>query len=753
MTEQSGARAYPVTVFVNAAAHWVHTAGNIAGGPLDLVIRLMVGMPFVISALLKLADWDTALLLAANEYPVDWMAPEAAAVVGVTVELLGGIGLILGLAARPAALALGVLVAVIHIEYAALSQNLLIGAFCLWFTCLGAGPLSLDRLVGPGLADMALPLVGRIFALFTAATARLRPALMLLLRLWLGGLGLLWAAGMFGAVIEVGATWHLPLLSVQGGFGLGLAVLAPAVAIILGLATRLSALAMALLVLSTNSMGLGQHAVETHLLLQLLLLCTNRCGWLSIDHGLMVALRARFPRYADLSESERAQLPHIVVVGAGFGGLTCVNALKHQHCRITLIDRHNYHLFQPLLYQVATATLSPAEIATPIRSMMRDARNTRVLLGEVTGVDTRTKEVIMDERRIGYDMLVLATGARHSYFGRDEWGPFAPGLKQIDDATSVRRRILLAFERAETSDDAQLRQSLLTFVVVGAGPTGVELAGAIAELARHGMRDDFTHIDPGTAQVILVQSGPRVLPAFPAVLSERTRRDLERLGVDVRTGQRVVDMDENGVQVGEQRIEAKTIFWAAGVAASPAAAWLDAPADRAGRLKCEPDLSVPGHTDVFVIGDTCWVPAWHGAPVPGLAPAAKQAGGYVAKLIAARLTGREPPASFKYRHLGSMATIGRKAAVADFGFIKLSGAAAWWLWGAAHIAFLANMRSRVTVAMDWFWAYLTFRASTRLITGIPGGGTSGGGTSSGGTQGSASAGAHRGRAGVVGGGD
>jgi NADH dehydrogenase/putative oxidoreductase len=372
-------------------------------------------------------------------------------------------------------------------------------------------------------------------------------------------------------------------------------------------------------------------------------------------------------------------------------------------------------LFQPLLYQVATTALAPGDIAMPIRSLLRDQHNARVLLGEVSGVDTERHEVQLGAQRLHYDYLVLATGASHSYFGRDDWAPYAPGLKRIEDATEVRSRLLLAFEQAERSEDAAERAALLTFLVVGAGPTGVELAGAIAELARFGMEKEFRRVDPATARVILVQSGARILPTFPEQLSERAAAALQRLGVEVLTDSRVEHIDADGVRVSGTQLVARSVFWAAGVVASPAARWLQAPADRSGRVEVDEWLGVPGLPGVFVIGDTAASKAWDGNLVPGIGPAAKQGGQYVARAIRARLRGAQS-APFRYRHLGSLATIGRKAAVADFGLVRLSGALAWWLWGLVHVYFLAGMRNRISVMLDWAWAYFTFRSSTRLIT-------------------------------------
>jgi NADH dehydrogenase len=411
------------------------------------------------------------------------------------------------------------------------------------------------------------------------------------------------------------------------------------------------------------------------------------------------------------------RLPRVVIVGAGFGGLAAATALKRAQVQLTVIDRRNYHLFQPLLYQVATAGLSPADIAQPIRSILRRQRNTRVLLGRVTDVDLDAREVLIGERRVPYDFLVVATGARHAYFGRDEWEPFAPGLKKIEDATDIRRRILLAFEQAETAEEADERRRLLNFVIVGGGPTGVEMAGAIAELAKRALAADFRNVDPRQARVLLIQSGPRLLPAFPDRLSAVAQRALERLGVEVRLGQPVTECDAGGVTVGDERIAAGTVLWAAGVAASPAARWLKAERDRDGRVKVLADLSLPGHPDVFVIGDTALAAGEDGRPVPGVAPAAKQAGEYVARLIHARVDGLPEPGPFRYRHLGNLATIGRKAAVANFGRIRLSGWIAWVLWGIVHVYFLIGFRNRIAVLMDWLWAYVTFQRGSRLITG------------------------------------
>ncbi|RDL51082.1 NADH dehydrogenase-like protein [Ensifer sp. M14] len=408
---------------------------------------------------------------------------------------------------------------------------------------------------------------------------------------------------------------------------------------------------------------------------------------------------------------------HVVVVGGGFGGLQLVNGLAGAPVRITLIDRRNHHLFQPLLYQVATTLIATSEIAWPIRNLYRDRPEVTTLLAEVTGVDAGARTVsLKGGQTIDYDTLVIATGATHAYFGHDEWEPVAPGLKTLEDATTIRRRVLLAFEQAELEEDPAVRDALLTFTVIGAGPTGVELAGIIAEMAHSTLPSEFRRIDTRQARVILVEAGPRILAAFSEDLSDYARRELERLGVEVRTGTPVTACTAQGVTIGETFVASRTLVWAAGVQASPAARWLGIAEDRAGRAIVDADLRAPGHDDIFVIGDTASVAYDGGKPVPGIAPAAKQQGAYVAKVICARLTGSKQPGEFRYRHQGSLATIGRRAAIIDFGRFKMKGALAWWIWGIAHIYFLIGTRSRFAVAWSWFWTYLSGQHSARLIT-------------------------------------
>jgi NADH:ubiquinone reductase (H+-translocating) len=409
-------------------------------------------------------------------------------------------------------------------------------------------------------------------------------------------------------------------------------------------------------------------------------------------------------------------VPHVVVVGGGFGGLWAARALRDAPVRITLVDRGNHHLFQPLLYQVATAGLSAPNIAAPLRHILRRQKNVTVLLGEVDGIAPDAKQVrLADGRTLDYDHLLLASGATHAYFGHDDWAAHAPGLKTLDDALEIRRRILTAFERAEAEDDAAKREAWLTFAIVGGGPTGVELAGTLAEIARHTLHGEFRRADPRKARVLLLEAGPRVLASFPESLSEKARTQLQKLGVEVRTGVPVAAIDGEGVQLGEERIAARTVLWAAGVAASPLARDLGVPLDRAGRVIVQPDLSVPGHPEIFVAGDLASL-QYDGKPVPGVAPAAKQMGRHVAQAIRARLQGRAP-ATFRYRDFGNLATIGRMAAVVDLHGFRFSGLLAWWFWLAAHVFFLIGFRNRMVVMIDWAQAYWSYQRSARIILG------------------------------------
>jgi NADH:ubiquinone reductase (H+-translocating) len=409
-------------------------------------------------------------------------------------------------------------------------------------------------------------------------------------------------------------------------------------------------------------------------------------------------------------------LPDIVIIGGGFGGLYAARALKHARAQITIIDRRNHHVFQPLLYQVAMAALSPGDIASPIRWILRRQQNVEVLLAEARRIDVEHKRVILADAELSYDFLILAAGATHAYFGHDEWRRRAPGLKTLDDALEMRRRVLLAFERAEREPDPDRRRALLTFVLIGGGPTGVELAGALAEISHQSLARDFRHFDPGSARIILIEAGPTLLSAFPPHLREAARRDLEALGVEVTTGAAVTDVQDGAVVIGSKRVEAATILWAAGVAASPVAATLGARLDRAGRVFVNADLTIEGHPEVFVIGDLAVLAGGDGKPLPGVAQVAIQMGKHAAHNIMRALEG-QPYRPFKYKNLGNMATIGRASAVADFERFTMKGLPAWLAWLFVHIFNLIGFRNRLVVMVQWAWAYITYQRGIRLITG------------------------------------
>jgi NADH dehydrogenase len=409
--------------------------------------------------------------------------------------------------------------------------------------------------------------------------------------------------------------------------------------------------------------------------------------------------------------------PHVVIVGGGFAGLDAARALRNAPVSVTVVDRRNHHVFQPLLYQVAAAALSPGDIASPIRWILRRQANVRVLMADVTAVDPAGRAIVMDDgERLAYDYLILAPGATHSYFGRDDWADHAKGLKTLDDALAMRRRMLLAFEEAEKEEDATRRRHLLTFVLIGGGPTGVELAGALAEIARHTLRHEFDRIDPESARIVLIEAGPSILQAFPESLRDSARRALRKLGVEVWENARVTEVEAEAVHVGNDRIPAHTILWSAGVAASGLGKSLGVPLDRVGRVEVEPDLSIPGHREVFIAGDLANFTHQTGAPLPGVAQVAKQQGAHAANNIAALVAGR-PTTQFRYRDPGNMATIGRAAAIADFGWLRVSGFIGWLMWLFVHILFLIGFRNRLSVLLQWAAAYLTYQRSVRLITG------------------------------------
>src|SRR6266481_2784483 len=676
----------------------------------DLLIRIWIGKSALVLSVLISTDWTTVVRMAEGAYPIPDLSLGSTALLS-QVYWLAAVSLILGLATRVGAAVLLALTVASHVRVAALDLNLFWMALLAYYVLLGADRLSLDRLLSQGLKNSPLPQAGALITLLDATRPALTDIYLLALRVALT-LTLLLAGGHMPTAMMTTAETHawLPVGSAArlfGNEGVALALLIGS-----GLATRATAL-LAVAMTGYHKMMGGDTSLPFYWTVLLLLLVAKGPGPFSLDAAVLAGLRRSLPELSGNLEG----LPRVVIVGAGFGGIACARALRHAPASITLIDRQNYHLFQPLLYQVATAALSPADIAIPIRAIFRDQFNAKVMLATVTGLDTERREVLTDGLNLPYDHLVIATGATHSYFGQDAWAPFAPGLKRVDDATLVRRRVLEAFEHAEVAASEAERRRLLTFVIVGGGPTGVELAGAIAELARVGMAKDFRNFDPATAEIILVHAGPRLLPAFPESLSEVARRSLADIGVKVFLNSKVRLIDADGVMVNDRRIYSRTVLWAAGVAASPAAKWLNAEADKAGRVKVQPDLSVPHLPDVYVIGDTALANCWKGQPVPGLAPAAKQGGAFVAKVIQAKLRGEAVSHAFSYRHMGSLATIGRKSAVADFGFVRLRGAMAWWLWGIVHVLFLVGSRNRAAVVLNWIWSYVTYRASTRLITG------------------------------------
>jgi NADH dehydrogenase FAD-containing subunit/uncharacterized membrane protein YphA (DoxX/SURF4 family) len=692
---------------------------------LDLLIRLWLAEGFLVADVMQHMPGDQATVPDHLPPSASLFASLAATGFGIFVQTICPVLLAAGLFTRLTASALLLQVLVLQMPgHAQLAPYTV--ALLGWIVVLGPGPLSLDGMFRPGLDAAALPLVGLVNRGLTGLTRRFGPFYALLLRLWIAaGLAAIAVGGVKGLTSMLPTSMALPMampwLPQMPGMAPGIApwaLLTLAALLTLGLLTRVAALSLIVLI-PTGMLSWGDH-FDWITLLNLPLLglpLFYGAGAISIDHAIAEALRRRFPRFEALSAAAVASLPHVVIVGGGFGGLAAARGLRYAPCRVTLLDRRNYHLFQPLLYQVATAWLSPAEIATPLREMFRTQANVRVLLGEVTGIDPALRQIAIGETRLAYDFLIIATGARHSYFGHDDWAPAAPGLKGIEDALDIRRRLLFAFEAAESSQDEAERRAWLTFIIVGGGPTGVELAGAIAELARHGLTREFRTFDPATARIVLVQAADRVLPTFPPSLSNAAKRSLAALGVEVLTSRNVKTVDASGADVAGEWIAARTVMWAAGVSASPAADWLGAVADPAGRVRVGPDLRAPSRSEIFVIGDTALCNTWRGRPAPGLAPAAKQGGAYAARVIRAALAGRAPPPPFPYRHYGSLATIGRQAAVADFGGIRVRGAAAWWLWGAAHIAFLIGARNRTTVLASWLWAYLTFRRGSRLITG------------------------------------
>jgi NADH dehydrogenase/putative oxidoreductase len=660
----------------------------------DVLARIGAGKTFLVSGMLSIGDWPVAMQLSRPENALGWLDPHAPAILAAGVELTGSILFIFGLLTRLTAAAMLVFSVAAQFSYNMADAHLLWAALFAWYLIFGAGPISIDAAISRGLRASALPFADEVRVLTATVSTRFGPPFKAALRVWL-------------ALAIVGGTsssWF-PIEPFASPSRIGSYVVAGPLA--LGLATPLVSGSLAL-IYALGSMTVGASLFYASLLF--LLLASSGAGRWSVDGWLH--------RLVERTATRSGKRPHVVIVGAGFGGLKCASGLKGEAIDVTLIDRNNYHLFQPLLYQVATAGLSPADIAFPIRALFRDNHSMRVLRGTVTGVDAAQRTVTVDGREIGYDHLVLATGATHGYFGHEEWSADAPGLKQVEDAIAIRARVLSAFERAEAATDPAERARLLTFVICGAEPTGVELAGAIADLARFGLSDEFRSIDPTSARIVLLQAGPRVLPTFPEDLSLAAQTSLERMGVEVRLNSRMEKIEIGDVVVNGEAIPAGTALWAAGVIASPAAQWLGREPDSAGRLKVALDLSVPGYPEIFAIGDTVSVAAWNGQPAPGLAPAAKQAGAYVAEALCARIYGDPPPPPFRYRHWGSLATIGRKSAVVDLGGLKLSGAVAWWFWGAVHLFLVVGLRNRAAIFLGWIWSYATYEVGVQLITGL-----------------------------------
>jgi len=695
------------------AAVAVSALGAALGPWLDLAIRLWLAQAFLLVQVHEMMEAPSNGLSAplGPSWWLDALHGVMGSGPGAVIQAACPLLLAVGLLSRPVALAMLAQAVLLPVAGAAPDGRLFWMAVLLRILLLGPGALSLDSLVRHGADRSALPGARWAGQVHAGLLHWGRVAYPLGLRLWLAlapaGIALA-ALGMTDAMRPGALVWLPQVPPMVAGLA-PWAALGAAALLAGGAACRLTALGLLVLVPLGHLVGAGDARLPWALLLAVLVL--HGAGPVSVDGLIGSWLRRR------RAPVDRSGLPHVVVVGGGFGGIAAVRGLRGAACRVTLLDQRNYHLFQPLLYQVATASLSPGDIATPVRALFRTQDGVRVLLGEVTGVDLPGKAVLFGHGRVSYDHLVLATGARHSYLGHDEWAAVAPGLKTVEDSTAIRRRLLLAFEEAEGAGTEAERRAWLTFVIVGGGPTGVELAGAIAELARHGLAEEFQGFDPASARIMLVQSGKRLLPAFPESLSDDAARALRTLGVEVVLGSRVEDVTADGITMSGQHVPARTVLWAAGVMASPAAAWLGVKPDKAGRVKVGGDLEVAGLDGVYAIGDTASSDGWAGKPVPGLAPAAKQGGAHVARVIRARLAGRPAPRAFRYHHLGSLATIGRQSAVADFGFLRVRGALAWWLWGAAHIAVLAGGRNRATVLVQWVWAYLTFRRGTRLITG------------------------------------
>lgn len=691
----------------------INFLGKIAWPLIDIAFRLWMANKLLIAGILMAHHWDTSVLLAAHEYTIPWLDPKVEAFLGIFAEIAGGFSLFFGLLTRLGALSVLILALATQFYYVTLDTNLFWIVLMAGYVLRGPGPISLDHALEHGLERSPIPFATMLGRFFDTTRAWFSMGYLLGLRLWLGLTLLILSSSNMPLKNESLLFSWFPLHSAALIFTYGILFLAWLY--IFGIAMRLAAiLGFILICFAFHPVSIIVSPI--YWMMTMAIFFVSGAGTLSLDQFILIALKRRYPQLSGKPAFTLANLPHVVIVGAGFGGIACAKALYHVPVRVSLIDRNNYHLFQPLLYQVATGSLSPADIAISVRSIFSEQFNAQVLLGEVDAIDKDKKIVIAGNMQIPYDYLVIATGATHSYFGKDEWAPYAPGLKQIEDATSVRSKLVETFELAEVATDEEERRRLLNFIIVGGGPTGVELTGAIAELARYGIEKDFRHFDPALANIFLIQAAPRILPTFSEATSINAQESLEKMGVNVLLNSRVEKIDDEGVIVNGKRIYSKSVLWAAGVTASPAAAWLGVEADPAGRVKVNDDLSIPGYPTIFVIGDTALSAAWKGKPVPGLAPAAKQEGKYVAKVITQMIYRKNKSRAFNYSHLGSLATIGRKSAVAEFNYVKFKGAPAWWFWGFVHVSFLVGARNRLSVMLNWAWSYFTFRANNLLIT-------------------------------------
>jgi putative oxidoreductase len=671
---------------------WLASIQRKASPAYEFLLRLYLAKSVFTTGLMGVMSASMAAQGQAHHLLYSWVPASAMVVALSWVDLLLAASLATGLAARVAALVRLSMIVFGHPDFSS-SPDLLATGLLAWVVLQSAGAWSLDRLLSHGLSSTAIPLAQQTIDELSKLTTRTRPLFILLFRLWVTYLvvgSILGASSADQLALPHWARW---LAAISFSVGLFCSPIALCLAV----------MELGVHVMSSAPLGTMYWPITVGLL------AVVGPGFLSADQLLRFLCRE--------PELDPSLFPHVVVIGAGFGGLACVHRLRSRPVRVTLIDKRNFHLFQPLLYQVATASLSPGDIATPVRAVLRDIDNVSVLYQKVIGIDPVAKLVLTDQGSTAYDFLVIATGASHGYFGHQDWAQFAPGLKTLEDAISIRRQVLTAFERAEHTSDPKQRAALLTFVICGGGPTGVELAGALAELSHHGLAGELKNFEPSSANIVVVQSGERLLPAFHKRLSAAALSSLESLGVTVLLNTRVTSVDEFGVTIGTKRLDAGLVLWAAGVVASPAAHWLGQEPDSAGRIKVGPDLAVPDCPGVFAIGDTAFVAAWRGQPVPGLAQAAKQGGQYVAGRILQMIGSTAAPTPFMYRHRGSLATIGRKTAVAEFGRVRLDGAAAWWLWGALHVAFLVGARNRLTVMLGWLWSYFTYAVGVQLITG------------------------------------